>query len=115
MPLPRKTEHKMLNEFVPKVTLLRPLDPEGKTSMKLKTVQMLFEMIEIQKKMYVYTQGRHSNQCHRAMALVAFLPRPESQYISQYIKCIFSSNQIVHKISFSHCFWAPDSLINNFY
>ena len=34
MPLPRKTEHKMLNEFVPKVTLLRPLDPEGKTSMK---------------------------------------------------------------------------------
>ena len=57
MPLPRKTEHKMLNEFVPKVTLLRPLDPEGKTSMKLKTVQMLFEMIEIQKKMYVYTTG----------------------------------------------------------
>ena len=32
-----------------------------------------------------YVQGRHSNQCHRAMALVVFLPRPESQYISQYI------------------------------
>ena len=28
-----------------------------------------------------YMQGRHSNQCHRAMALVVFLPRPESQYI----------------------------------
>ena len=54
MPLPRKTEHKMLNEFVPKVTLLRPLDPEGKTSMKLKTVQMLFEMIEIKKKVCIY-------------------------------------------------------------
>ena len=29
----------------------------------------------------LYYQGRHSNQCHRAMALVVFLPRPESQYI----------------------------------
>ena len=28
-----------------------------------------------------YVQGRHSNQCHRAMALVDLLPRPESQYI----------------------------------
>ena len=26
----------------------------------------------------------------------------------------FSSNQIVHKILFSLCFWAPDSLIDNF-
>ena len=31
------------------------------------------------------------------------------------IKRIFSSNQIVHKISFSLCFWAPDPLINKFY
>ena len=25
-----------------------------------------------------------------------------------YIKCIFSSNQIIHKISFRLCLWAPD-------
>ena len=31
------------------------------------------------------------------------------------IKCIFSSNQIIHKISFSLCFWAPDPLIDKFY
>ena len=29
--------------------------------------------------LYVYLQGRHSNQCHRAMERVDFLPRPESQ------------------------------------
>ena len=28
-----------------------------------------------------YAQGRRSNHCHRAMARVDFLPRPESQYI----------------------------------
>ena len=28
-----------------------------------------------------YNQGLRSNQCHRAMARVDFLPRPESQYI----------------------------------
>ena len=27
------------------------------------------------------SQGHRSNQCHRAMARVDFLPRPESQYI----------------------------------
>ena len=31
------------------------------------------------------------------------------------LKCIFSSNQIVHKISFSLCFWASDPLIDVFY
>ena len=31
------------------------------------------------------------------------------------IRRIFSSNQIVHKISFSLCFWAPDPLIDKFY
>ena len=34
-------------------------------------------------------------------------------YILQ-VKCIFSSNQIIHKISFSLCFWASDPLINRF-
>ena len=32
-----------------------------------------------------------------------------------YFKCIFSSNQIVHKISFSLCFWAPDPLMDKLY
>ena len=31
-----------------------------------------------------------------------------------YIKHIFSSNQLVHKISFSLCFWAPDPLMSKF-
>ena len=31
-----------------------------------------------------------------------------------YIKCIFSSNQIIHKISFSLCFSASNSLIDKF-
>ena len=30
---------------------------------------------------YQYFQGRRSNQCHRAMARVNFLLRPENQYI----------------------------------
>ena len=30
---------------------------------------------------YIYVQGRPSSQCHRAMALVVFLPCPESQGI----------------------------------
>ena len=30
---------------------------------------------------YLYMQWRPSSQCHRAMALVVFLPRPESQCI----------------------------------
>ena len=28
-------------------------------------------------RVYMHMQGRHSNQCHRAMAQVVFLPRPE--------------------------------------
>ena len=35
-------------------------------------------------------------------------------YPPTYLKCIFSSNQIVPKISFSLCFWAPDPLIDIF-
>ena len=35
--------------------------------------------------------------------------------INRYIKCIFSSNQIVYVISFILCFWASDPLINKFY
>ena len=33
----------------------------------------------------------------------------------KYIKCTFSSNKIVQKISFSLCFWAPDLLFDRFY
>ena len=41
---------------------------------------------------------------------------PSVQYdIYVCVKCIFSSNQIVQKISFSLCFWAPDPLIDKFY
>ena len=42
----------------------------------------------------MYNQGRHSNQCHRAMALVVFMPRPESQYISQYIYWVPRKNTL---------------------
>ena len=34
--------------------------------------------------------------------------------VYEYIKRIFSSNQIIHKISFSLCFWASDHLIDKF-
>ena len=37
-----------------------------------------------------------------------------SNTLGMYSKCIFSSNQIVHKISFSLCCWASDNLINKF-
>ena len=35
--------------------------------------------------------------------------------VTTYIKCIFSSNQIVQKIWFSLCFWASDLLIDKLY
>ena len=35
-------------------------------------------------------------------------------YTYMYLKCIFSSNKIVLKISFSLCFWAPDLLFDRF-
>ena len=38
-----------------------------------------------------------------------------SDAVHIHTKRIFSSNQIIHKISFSLCFWAPDPLMSKFY
>ena len=59
-----------------------------------------------------------SNATDGSEEICVFLPhsliQAEYRWV-EYSRHIFSSNQIVHKILFSLCFWAPDPLIDKFY
>ena len=52
------------------------------------------------------------------MLLLNFLQFPKDtllEFPSIYVRRIFLSNQIIHKVLFNLCFWAPDTLINKIY
>ena len=60
----------------------------------------------------VITPFIHHGDIHGSWSL------PFCHYLCTYIctnfRCIFPSNQIVHKISFNLCIWASDPLIRRF-